>query len=206
MNEPQVRDPDGTRSRILDAALEQFVEQGFAKVSMREIAEASGVTKSLIHHHFGSKQALWDAVKEHALALYAAEQRAELENAENPDADLLERGVVNYFRFLRDNPQVVRLLAWTHLEGDESCGEMDAELVRLGSERIRQGQQAGIFRDDVNPTHVVSMFVLTCLQWFEARSHHAQWPGIGSDEEFLDDFLRIFLRGLQPRAHPPEAG
>ena len=194
------RDPDATRARILDAAFECFVEKGFAEVAMREIATRSGVTKSLIHHHFGSKRQLWDEVKERAFALYADDQRAELENADRPDAELLERSVVNYFRFLRDHPRVVRLLAWTHLEGDESCGEMDAELVRLGADRIRQGQRGGIFRDDVNPTHVVTTFVLTCLQWFEARSHHAQWPGIGSDDEFLEDFLKIFMRGLSPTA------
>jgi TetR/AcrR family transcriptional regulator len=199
MNEA-ARDPDATRARILDAAFECFVEKGFAEVAMREIATRSGVTKSLIHHHFGSKRRLWDEVKERALALYADDQRAELENADRPDAELLERSVVNYFRFLRDHPRVVRLLAWTHLEGDESCGEMDADLVRLGADRIRQGQRSGVFRDDVNPTHVVTTFVLTCLQWFEARSHHAQWPGIGSDDEFLEDFLKIFMRGLSPTA------
>ena len=197
MNEPQTRDAELTRGRILEAGLDLFVDKGFADVSMREIAERCGVTKSLIHHHFGSKEALWKAVKEHALGLYAQEQRDELENAENPDADLLRRGVVNYFNFLKDNPQVVRLLAWTHIEGDTSCGEMDAELVRLGAERIRQGQDGGLFRDDVNPTHVVTIFVMTCLQWFEARSHRAQWPGVGNDDEFLDDFLKIFMRGLK---------
>jgi len=196
MNEPQTRDAELTQARILEAGLALFVEKGFADVSMREIAEHCGVTKSLIHHHFGSKESLWKAVKEHALGLYAQEQRDELENAENPDADLLRRGVVNYFRFLKDNPQVVRLLAWTHIEGDTSCGEMDAELVRLGAERIRQGQDGGLFRDDVNPTHVVTIFVMTCLQWFEASSHRAQWPGVGSDDEFLDDFLKIFMRGI----------
>jgi TetR/AcrR family transcriptional regulator len=199
MNQPATRDPDRTRQRILDAAFAKFVEKGFADVSMREIAEQSDVTKSLIHHHFGSKESLWDAVKDRAFGRYADQQMAELENAENPDATLLERSVINYFGFLKDNPQVVRLMAWTHLEGDESCGEMDADLVRLGSHRIRQGQNNGLFRDDVNPTHVVTTFVMTCLQWFEARSHHAQWPGIGSDDEFLDDFLKIFMRGLSPK-------
>jgi TetR/AcrR family transcriptional regulator len=198
MSDGMTRDPDATRARILEAAFDQFVDHGFSKVAMREIAEHSGVTKSLIHHHFGTKQQLWEAVKDHAFGLYAEEQRAELENAERPDTDLLSRGVVNYFRFLRDNPQVVRLMAWTHLEGDTSCGKMDAELVRLGAERVRQGQRAGIFRGDVNPTHVVTTFVLTCLQWFEAHAHHAQWSGIGSDEEFLDDFLKIFMRGIAP--------
>ena len=76
---------------------------------------------------------------------------------------------------------------------------MDAELVRLGAERVRQGQRAGLFRGDVNPTHVVTTFVMTCLQWFEASSHRAQWPGVGSDDEFLDDFLKLFMAGLAPQ-------
>lgn len=196
MNEPQTRDAELTRGRILEAALDLFVDKGFADVAMREIAERCGVTKSLIHHHFGTKDALWEAVKEHAFAMYALDQKTELEQATNADARLLRDGVVKYFEYLRGNPKVVRLLAWSHLEGDESCGEMDAELVRLGAERVRQAQEAGIFRNDVNPTHVVCTFVHVCTHWFEARSHHAQWPGIGSDDEFRDDFLKIFMRGL----------
>lgn len=194
------RDPDATRRQILAAALELFVEHGFADVSMRQIAEKSGVTKSLIHHHFGSKDSLWEATKEQALAQYAAEQKAELEQAEIVDGTLLRDGVVNYFRFLQDNPQVVRLLAWTHMEGDATCGEMDAELVRLGAQRVEQAQDAGIFRDDVNPVHVVTLFILVCTQWFQARTHHGQWPGMGSDEEFLNDFLAIYMGGLTPTA------
>ena len=48
-------DPEGTRAAILEAARRIFVERGPAAVALSEIAEASGVTKSLIHHHFGSK-------------------------------------------------------------------------------------------------------------------------------------------------------
>lgn len=195
---PATRDPDLTRRQILAAALELFVEHGFADVSMRQIAEKSGVTKSLIHHHFGSKDALWDATKEQALAQYAAEQKAELEQATVVDGTLLRDGVINYFRFLQANPQVVRLLAWTHMEGDATCGRMDAELVRLGAQRVEQAQKAGVFRDDVNPVHVVTLFILVCTQWFQARSHHAQWTGMGSDEAFLEDFLRIYMDGLAP--------
>ncbi|NKI34970.1 TetR/AcrR family transcriptional regulator [Wenzhouxiangella sp. XN79A] len=192
------RDPELTRRQILAAALELFVDQGFADVSMRQIAEKSGVTKSLIHHHFGSKDALWEATKEAALSRYVADQMQELEQATTVDGSLLRDGVIKYFRFLQDNPQVVRLLAWTHMEGDATCGEMDAALARLGAERVRQAQQGGVFRSDVNPMHVVTMFVLVCTQWFQARSHHAQWPGMGSDEEFLSDFLAIYMDGLAP--------
>lgn len=193
------RDPDLTRERILEAAQALFVEKGFAAVSMREVAARSGVTKSLIHHHFGSKEALWELVKEQAFASYAEGQQAELQEAEEPDAELLRKAVARYFDFLRTHPEVVRLFAWTHLDEDQSCGRLDAELVALGAERIRQTQQRGLLRPDVNPAHVVTLFVNACTQWFEARAHHAQWPGVGSDAEYLDDFLKIFMEGLLPR-------
>jgi TetR/AcrR family transcriptional regulator len=193
------RDPDLTRENILAAAHALFVDKGFAAASMREIATRSGVTKSLIHHHFGSKEALWELVKERAFAAYAETQEAELRAADAPDANLLKNAVSGYFQFLAANPGVVRLFAWTHLDEDQSCGRLDADLVGLGAERIRQAQERGLLRPDVNPAHVVTMFVNACTQWFEARAHHSQWPGVGSDQEYLDDLLKIFMEGLLPR-------
>jgi len=194
------RDPDLTRERILEAAHALFVDKGFAAISMREIAAHSGVTKSLIHHHFGSKEALWELVKERAFAAYAEGQEAELREAQEPGVDLLRNAVIRYFGFLQSNPEVVRLFAWTHLDEDQSCGRIDAELVRLGAERVRQVQARGLLRQDVNPAHVVTMFVNACTQWFEARAHHSQWPGVGDDAEYLDDFLKVFFEGLTPRS------
>jgi len=199
MNEPATRDADRTRSLILKAAFRLFVDRGFADVTMREIAARSGVTKSLIHHHFGGKEALWGAVKEMAFGQYYQRQKKELDQADTPGPELLINGVKNYFEFLRDNPSVVRLFAWTHLEGDTSCSHLDAELVRLGAERVRQAQEQQLLRNDVNPTHVVTMFISMFTQWFEAREHHRAWPGMGDDQQFLDDFLKVFMEGLLPR-------
>jgi TetR/AcrR family transcriptional regulator len=199
MNDTATRDPDQTRARILKASFGLFVEKGFAAVSMREIAAASGVTKSLIHHHFGGKEALWEAVKEMAFSRYYQEQKEELASTEKPGPELLLNGVIKYFEFLRDNPRVARLFAWTHLEGDTSCSEMDGQLVGLGAERVRQAQEAGLLRADVNPTHVVTMFVILCTEWFQSRDHHSDWPGMGNDAEFLDDFLKVYMEGLLPR-------
>lgn len=193
------RDPELTRSRILQAATELFVEQGYSAVSMSQVAKAAEVTKSLIHHHFGSKERLWEAVKERAFEHYFVEQMAMGERVGEPDADFLRDSVTAYFRFLKDNPTVVRLFAWAHLEEDAACGEMDRSLVEAGAKWIRQAQQRGVLRDDVNPTHVIASFVMTCTQWFEARSHHAHWPGIGDDEAFLEDYLKIFMEGMTPR-------
>lgn len=194
----QTRDAEATRGRILQAATRLFIDHGFGVVSMRQVAEASEVTKSLIHHHFGTKEQLWEAVKERAFEDYARIQKAMLEDPEPAGVDLIERSVRSYFAFLRDNPGVVRLFAWTHLEGDQTCGQSDRELVALGARRIEEAQRKGLLRDDINPTHVVTLFVNACTHWFEARSHHAEWCGMGSDDEFLEDFLKVFMAGLVP--------
>ncbi len=44
-----------TRERILDEALDLFIEKGFDRTSLREIAERLGVTKAALYYHFASK-------------------------------------------------------------------------------------------------------------------------------------------------------
>jgi AcrR family transcriptional regulator len=44
-----------TRDRILDIAMDLFIEQGFDKTSLREIADQLGFSKAAIYYHFESK-------------------------------------------------------------------------------------------------------------------------------------------------------
>ena len=43
------------RDRILDAALDLFIEHGYDGTSLREVAEQLGVTKAALYYHFASK-------------------------------------------------------------------------------------------------------------------------------------------------------
>ncbi|PTD95950.1 TetR/AcrR family transcriptional regulator [Pseudothauera lacus] len=58
MSAPTPRHTPETRSRILDAAEELFVEHGFEATSMRMITSQAGVNLAAINYHFGSKDAL----------------------------------------------------------------------------------------------------------------------------------------------------
>jgi AcrR family transcriptional regulator len=51
-------DPRSTRERILDTALDLFIEQGFDGTSLREIAERLRLTKAALYYHFSSKDDL----------------------------------------------------------------------------------------------------------------------------------------------------
>jgi AcrR family transcriptional regulator len=52
----ELTQPKGTRDRILDVALDLFIDKGFDKTSLREIAEPLGFTKAALYYHFASKE------------------------------------------------------------------------------------------------------------------------------------------------------
>ena len=53
---------DDTRTRIQDIALEMFTEKGYDATSLREIAEALGVTKAALYYHFKSKEEIVESI------------------------------------------------------------------------------------------------------------------------------------------------
>ncbi|MCF7910950.1 MAG: TetR/AcrR family transcriptional regulator [Candidatus Cloacimonetes bacterium] len=56
------RKKDEVYYAILEKAKEEFIEQGFQKASLRNIAREAGITHSNIYHYFGNKDALFRAV------------------------------------------------------------------------------------------------------------------------------------------------
>lgn len=98
------KDAKSTRDTLLDAALLCFSESGYEGTSFRMIAERSGCTASLIAHHFGNKEGLYNAVLKTLL-----EQRSpcrfldsvvsydELSKNQARAEDLLRRLVVQIF-------------------------------------------------------------------------------------------------------------
>jgi len=54
----------GTRDAILDAARETFAERGYDGATVRVVAARAGVDPALVHHYFGTKDALFAAAME----------------------------------------------------------------------------------------------------------------------------------------------
>jgi AcrR family transcriptional regulator len=84
------------RDRILDAAMAVFRRHGFRRSSIEQAAEAAGLTRQALYHHFKSKEALFRAVierlHESALAAEIAAANA-AEKAGGSLADILVAGV-----------------------------------------------------------------------------------------------------------------
>lgn len=203
MMTPTTHDPEATRAAILEAAEELVLEKGFSAASMSAIAKRAGVTKSLIHHHFRSKNGLWTEVKMKRFSEYANRQMALLD-AQEPTAGLLRESMRAYFNFLRHNPQVVRMLAWVFLDLQEECVEMDKQLLRAGIEKISQGQARGELRSDLNPAFILFTFLGIAHHWFQDKGHMLGPMGLSAMSEavdlaYLEDAVKIFFEGVLPR-------
>jgi AcrR family transcriptional regulator len=86
-------EPLSTRERILDVALDLFIEKGFDKTSLREIAEQLGVTKAALYYHFASKEDILRALhmRLHEFGLDALNELSEQEPTPARWADLLDK-------------------------------------------------------------------------------------------------------------------
>ena len=71
-----------TVQRILDAAEVLFAQKGFAETSLRAITSRAGVNLAAVNYHFGSKEALIQAVFERYLTPFCQALDAKLEELE----------------------------------------------------------------------------------------------------------------------------
>ncbi len=198
MNRPRKLDPEATRDAIIRSAHVLFVEKGVNGASMSAIARGAGVTKSLIHHHFGSKQELWNEVKMRGMGQYLKWQREVLVNRDADDEDVLLDSVEAYFKFLRANPDVVRLMTWMAIEPENSV-KRDTDLIQLGVDRLKAAQELGLVRPDIDAESVL-ISVLSLCEHYHQFCHVFRDPsaaGVANpDAVFLDTMMKITAQGI----------
>ncbi|MET9065376.1 TetR/AcrR family transcriptional regulator [Streptosporangium sandarakinum] len=139
------RDPERTKARILDAAIEEFSAKGFAGARVSEIAARAGVNQQLIAYYFDGKDGLYREIGRRWRAYEAQAFPDDMDFAE-----LMKR----YVRVSVDTRLGGRLLAWEGLadtgEDDEEAQERNARL-RHEVELIRERQRAGELDDRFDP-------------------------------------------------------
>jgi AcrR family transcriptional regulator len=143
-------EPADIRERILEAATVLFVAQGYRGISMREIAEAVGVSKAGVYYHFRDKEALFLAILSHNL------ERMEAIMRQARQAGPSARQQITYmvraiFELAPDQRAIIRLASqeMTHLSQ-----AVRAEFARLYRDKftgqveamLRAGMDAGELR------------------------------------------------------------
>jgi len=198
----KTRDADATREAILDAASALLRERGFAGASVSAIADAAGVTKSLVHHHFGTKEALYVAVKRRKFEGYWAQQREMLMAASRGDLELLRRSMHLYFHYLMENEDLLELWNWMHAECRSEMDPRGLELTALGIQRVREAQEAGEIRADVSPAVVMAAFRILNEFWFNVRPGFQVLQEGRSvaqlNDDYLEGIMKIFFEGIIP--------
>lgn len=140
--------PDsGGRDAILDTSAKLFSQQGYNDVSIRDIAQACGMTNAALYYYFKNKEDLFLAMlqRDHAKSVAA------LLEAANGPGDLradLEQLVARYAEITCERRQSFQML-WRDVKQMEDVharkmfGEMQHELMRPLVERLTIAQAAG---------------------------------------------------------------
>ena len=102
------RPSTGAKERILEAALETLLEEGYAGLTYSKVADKAGENKSLISYYFDSRQGLVGAVAELIGERITAQIVEEIRGTTRVD-DLTEGLVRGLWNVMDEDPRVARL-------------------------------------------------------------------------------------------------
>ena len=140
---PEIAEASTSREKILEVAEALFARRGFAGVGLREVAEAVGLGKSSLFHHFRSKTQLYLAVLGRVLGRIEERVRQSLSDPGQP-RERLERCLDALVDALAEHPATARLLLRGLFEDDDFGDEAQPELA--ATERTLHGLLEGMGR------------------------------------------------------------
>jgi len=143
-----VKPPHETRTRILDVAEELFMLHGFEGTSMRLLTSKAGVNLAAVNYHFGSKDALIEALFRRRLDPMNAARIAELERLETEakgrtlgPAEIIRAFVGQSLRHMEDvkggGRNFIRLLGRTYTEPTKPIRVLIGQLYAPTMERYK---------------------------------------------------------------------
>ena len=189
-----------TRERLLEAATRLFAERGYGKSSVKNIAEAAGISQGSVFWHFESKQRLLFEVVDRAFARWEQEVLEPLLR-KDAEPDGLRAVVDAHLGFARRNPEIGgRLFFMLASEALGGRAELRAAYARIydrfrnhGREWIEQAVKVGACRDDIDPAATATVIVGALAGIF------LQWLVGGAAVDLVrshDDLARILARGI----------
>lgn len=155
------RDPERTRQTIIEAAREEFAQNGYEGARTDRIALGTGMSKGVLYHYFNSKDDLFVAVLEDIYQELRSRNEALVLNEFEPETGI-RKLIAHTYEYFVDHPEFIvlvnseNLMRAQHLEQSESVRNMFSPLSQRLGELIRRGQEQGIFRSNVD---VVELYI-----------------------------------------------
>jgi TetR/AcrR family transcriptional regulator len=202
------RSPDSdVRAATIAAATRLFAAQGFGGTALQDIADAVGVTKPAILHHFPSKEHIRQAVLDAILAHWN-DALPRLLLAATASADRFDAVFGELHRFFAADPDRARLIIRETLDRPAEIRKLLRGPVRRWhaaiGQYVRAGRDSGHHYADVDPEAYVIHIMLLVIT---ATASSAVTTAVLEDDalpRYSRELARIARASLFPPTKPPK--
>ncbi|TFW28104.1 TetR/AcrR family transcriptional regulator [Massilia horti] len=202
------RRKDARPEELLAAAVDLFVERGFASTRLEDVARRAGVSKGTLYLYYENKEELFKAVVRNSIVRALGEAEDSIAGFDGHSADLLRILIHGWWQRLGATKAsgIIKLVMAEAGNFPELAQFYREEVIDRGTKMIssmlERAVASGEFRPvDVNMvTQVIIAPMLMLVTW-----RHSVAPCNGSELDpmvFLDTFLDLTLRGLLPADNP----
>ena len=187
--------PATAAERILSAAMREFAKYGFAGARVERIVSRADVSPRSLYYHFGSKQGLYDAVRERLSAQHFEDFVRGV-----TDEPLVDRLLANIDVAMTPRWQTwARLLMWEALDGAAGSAPYPEGTVPGDLLAIRAAQERGEIDPDLDP-HVLTLAFIAITFWptMFPQSTKRLTEGMPKDEllRARKELVRALVEGL----------
>lgn len=205
--------PDQTRRQLLEASIRLFARHGFEAVTTGQIAEAVGLTQSMVHYHFGTKTKLWEEAIRHLMRQRGRKFRAKARDLAGLDPlaklKVLTRRLIEANA---DNPDYVRIMVHEGTTRSPRLAWVIETYIKPGfghfDQAVREAMEAGLIRP--GPVHDVTNAITSAASLsFGIKGIVESLYGIDMQEPghmgaFADTLVDILFNGLLTGGKLPE--
>ena len=149
------------RRQILDAAIRVFARQGFHSTRVSDIADEAGVAYGLVYHYFKSKDEVLNELfsERWSLLLSAIEESDHEGISSRAKLEAVAGFIVDSYRH---DPELMKVIIVEVTRAANSFGRTHLAEIRRAYDSIAKivadGQEAGVFRRDIDPTFASMSF------------------------------------------------
>jgi AcrR family transcriptional regulator len=207
------RRKDARPQELLEAALELFVERGFAATRLEDVARRAGVSKGTLYLYFENKEELFKAVVRATIGQAIGQAELDLAASDAPSAALLKEMLMRWWAQIGATKLagITKLMMTESGNFPELVRFYEDEVIARGNALLVRVLERGLARGEFRPHDpqvmmpVLSAPVLMLMMWNNAFLPCGGGSAIDPDQ-YMAAFLDLALRGLAPDAEagPPK--